>query len=154
MQNQVMWRIVAAAVLVFASRTVGAQDSTQTPQRSTLTGVYTAAQAERGRNTYLAFCRSCHSPSEHTEAAFNRWVGHPVSTLFSYLLETMPSNNPGSLDPKDVADVVAYLLKLNALPAGDAELPADTTALTKIQVEMEKKPPPSTREHRSRALRE
>ena len=150
MQKHVMRRIVSVAVLVSAARKVAAQDSTQTPQRSTLAGVYTAAQAERGRNTYLAFCRSCHSPSEHTEAAFNRWVGHPVSTLFSYLLETMPSNNPGSLDPKDVADVVAYMLRLNAFPTGDAELPADTTALTKIQVELEKKPPPSARQPRVR----
>ena len=34
----------------------------------------------------------------------------------------MPKNDPGSLAPEDVADVVAYLLKMNAMPVGKDEL--------------------------------
>jgi cytochrome c553 len=145
MLQPLRWRIGVLGLLAAAAQAAAAQDSTTPapPPRTTLSGVYTAAQAERGRNTYLATCRSCHSPSEHTENGFKRWVGHPVSELFSYLVESMPQNDPGALDPKDYADVVAYFLLLNALPTGEVELPTEVTELEKIRVEKPPPPPPS-----------
>ena len=103
---------------------------------STQSGVFTDAQAKRGEQTYLGICKSCHTPSEHTGTAFNQsWNAHPLSDLFKYLCESMPKDNPGSLDPYDAADVIAFLLKLNAMPAGSAELAPDTVALKKILID-------------------
>jgi hypothetical protein len=58
----------------------------------------------------------------------------------------MPKNDPGSLAPEDVADVMAYLLKMNAMPVGPNELPADVDSLKKYRIEAKSKrttlPPP------------
>jgi hypothetical protein len=48
----------------------------------------------------------------------------------------MPKNDPASLTPGEYAQVVAYLLKINDVPAGESELPADSDALKKIRIEM------------------
>ncbi|HEY9225006.1 MAG TPA: hypothetical protein VIP11_00065, partial [Gemmatimonadaceae bacterium] len=42
----------------------------------------------------------------------------------------------GSLAPETNADIIAYLLQLNEMPAGSAELVADSTALRGIKVEI------------------
>jgi mono/diheme cytochrome c family protein len=107
---------------------------------STLLGVYTKEQAARGRDVYLGSCKSCHAPASHTSAMFKRlWVGKPLSNLFVYVTERMPKNDPGSLAPEDVADVVSYLLQLNAMPPGSSELPPDVDSLKKFQIELKKK---------------
>jgi hypothetical protein len=48
----------------------------------------------------------------------------------------MPKNDPGSLAPEDVADVMAYLLKMNAMPVGPSELVADVDSLKKFRIEV------------------
>lgn len=104
---------------------------------STLNGVYTVEQATRGRNIYLGQCRSCHNPS--TGDAFERlWGGKTVSDLFSYIHESMPPNDPGSLSRTDNADVVSFLLQATGLPAGGRALPADRDSLKTIRIEVKK----------------
>ena len=105
--------------------------------------MYTEAQAKRGEQTYLGICRSCHTPSEQAGAPFSQnWNAHPLSDLFLYLLESMPKDNAGSLDPYDAADVMAYLLKINAMPAGNVELVPDTLVLKKILIDTRPSRPP------------
>ncbi|HKW09642.1 MAG TPA: cytochrome c [Gemmatimonadaceae bacterium] len=106
------------------------------PTRSTQAGVYTAEQAARGHDVYAGMCRSCHTAESHTGAAFQKWGGRSLSELFGYISTKMPKNEPGSLAPEDYADVLAYLLKLNQMPIGTAELPTDTTVLGTIRIEM------------------
>ena len=47
----------------------------------------------------------------------------------------MPKSDPGSLTPAEYAQAIAYLLKINDVPAGDHELPPDGEVLKKIRVE-------------------
>ena len=104
--------------------------------RSTQAGVYTEAQAKRGAQTYAGFCLSCHTPSSHIGTLFNQnWLSHPLSDLYLYVSQQMPQDNPGSLDPNDAADVVAYMLKIYSMPAGTQELAPDTVALKKILID-------------------
>ena len=111
--------------------------------RTTQLGVYTEAQAKRGEQTYLGICRSCHTPSEQAGAPFSQnWNAHPLSDLFLYLCQFMPKDNAGSLDPYDAADVMAYLLKINAMPAGTVELVPDTLVLKKILIDTRPTRPP------------
>jgi len=112
---------------------------------STLDGLYTDEQASRGKDVYLGSCRSCHTPASHTGATFNQWWrGKHLSDLFAFVSTRMPKNDPGSLAPEDVADVMAYLLKINAMPVGPNELPADADSLKKYRIEAKAKstPPP------------
>ena len=134
------WTLAAAACIMGTfTGTARAQDTLRTTQ----SGIYTEAQAKRGAETYAGVCQSCHTPSEHTGAQFEQsWNRHPLSDLFAYLCEKMPKDNPGTLDPADVADVMAYLLKINAMPAGAAELPPDTLVLKKILIDTRPTRPP------------
>jgi mono/diheme cytochrome c family protein len=112
---------------------------------STLTGVYTNEQAGRGKNVYASSCRSCHSPQSHTGKVFNDWWrNHPLSDLFTFVATRMPKNDPGSLAPEDVADVVAYLLKMNAMPTGKDELYPDPDSLRKFRIETKRSAGSST----------
>jgi mono/diheme cytochrome c family protein len=104
--------------------------------RTTLTGVYNAEQASRGEELYAGMCKSCHTAASHTGVAFQKsWAGRPLLDLFGYISTRMPKNEPGSLAPEQYVDLLAYLLKLNQMPVGAAELPPDTTVLGTIRIE-------------------
>ena len=115
------------------------------PGLSTLVGVYTDEQAERGKSVYVVSCKSCHTPDTHTGATFAKWwKGKQLSELFNFVAGRMPKNDPGSLAIEDVADVTAYLLKLNAMPVGQGELPPDADSLKKFRIEVKRSVGPST----------
>ena len=104
---------------------------------STLDSVYTTDQAARGKDVYLGSCRSCHTPASHTGATFEkRWKGKHLSDLYTYVATKMPGNDPGSLSPDAVADVVAYLLQLNAMPAGAQEIYPEADSLKKFRIDV------------------
>lgn len=113
---------------------------------STLSGVYTAAQAARGKDVYAGTCKSCHTPASHTGAMFKKWwVGKHLSDLYMFVGTNMPKNDPGSLAPEDAADVVAYLMQINGMPVGPSELPPDEDALKKYRIEMKRTAKTSSR---------
>ena len=102
-----------------------------------MSGVYTAAQAIRGEETYMTLCVACHPSGNFTTVAFKTaWNGRPLSEFFELVRDKMPKNDPGSLTPGEYAQAVAYLLRINEAPAGEQELPAETEALKKIRIEM------------------
>jgi hypothetical protein len=47
----------------------------------------------------------------------------------------MPTDAPGSLSLQDTADLIARVLQLNDVPAGEKELPTDVNALNQIKIE-------------------
>lgn len=110
--------------------------------KSTQLGVYTEAQAKRGQQTYAGTCMSCHTPTSHQGTTFTQnWDQHPLYDLYNYVSTQMPQDNPGSLAPGDAADIVAFLLKLYAMPAGQTELAPDTTAMKRILIDSRKRSP-------------
>jgi S-disulfanyl-L-cysteine oxidoreductase SoxD len=110
---------------------------------STQLGAYTDVQAKRGQQVYAGTCASCHQPTSHQGTAFTQnWDRHPLSDLFTYVSTQMPQDNPGSLDPNAAADVVAFLLKIYAMPAGTTELAPDTVAMKKILIDSRTTRPP------------
>lgn len=100
--------------------------------RSTLDGVYTEAQAERGRETYVRTCSQCHTLDWYSGDLMRAWAEAPVFNLFDVISTTMPEDNPGSLPRRDYVDMIAYILKLNGMPPGDAELSTGTSRLRQI----------------------
>jgi len=112
-------------------------------------GVFTEAQAERGKAAYSAPCGWCHgrrlngapddpdmeSTPPIARAKFLRnWDGRSLAALFVYVRETMPTNNPASLSDQEYIDVIAYMLSVSGMPAGDGELPPDPAALAGITI--------------------
>ena len=134
----------AAIGLVVA---IGASAQVAQAQTTTRDGVFTAAQAAQGRDLYLGLCQSCHTAISHTGAPFKEhWVGKPLSDLMTYILTLMPKSAPGTLEPDDAAMLLAYILKLNGMPSGNATLSADIPQLKQIKIELKPAAPkPSQR---------
>ena len=120
-----------AALLVMTISIVAAQE-----KKSVKSGVYTAAQADRGQGLFRSRCASCHAPNRFTDDLFyTSFAGKPLWEMFDVISDSMPEDNPGSLKKEEYADVIAYLLKLNNFPAGEIELPIDKDALSAILME-------------------
>ena len=105
-------------------------------------GVFTQAQAERGRDTYQKFCSSCHKADLLGESAapplagpeFNqRWTGQTLDDLLTTIRRSMPQEAPDSLGTAAYADIVSFLLSVNGSPAGQTEMPLESGALKQIQ---------------------
>lgn len=98
---------------------------------STLDGIYTVAQAERGAGVYARICSECHDGAEDwTDPIFlQRWDGDSVFRFWYYIYERMPHGDPYTLSREQVTDVLTYILQLNELPPGGGELGTDDDSL-------------------------
>ena len=109
----------------------------QTASKTTRSGVYSREQANRGQDVFLGTCKTCHTTEFHTTDAFTtKWNGKALSELLQYIRDQMPKNEPGTLTAEEYADVLAYLLRQNRMPAGDADLPADADAVKSIRIDL------------------
>ena len=132
-------------LLLSATIIVTAAAAAQPPPRSAKEGVYTTAQADRGKPVYDGKCASCHgsmatvtpdmAPLLNDSGFQNLWRDRSLAQLFSRIRETMPQDKPNTLSPEETADLVAYILNANQLPAGDTALPTDLEILKEIRVD-------------------
>jgi S-disulfanyl-L-cysteine oxidoreductase SoxD len=104
-------------------------------------GAYTEAQAERGATLYQQHCSECHgtqmqgreeAPALKQGAFVYNWDGMPVSILFQRLRDTMPLDDPKGTPRKVKADILAYIMKQNNMPAGKVPLPYQNSRLKRI----------------------
>lgn len=110
---------------------VRAQDTAQPPGAvGTAPGVYSDSQATRGGQWYASACAACHPGQALAGPDFQiKWSGRTALDLFDRLRNSMPLDAPGSLSRRTYADIVAYLMRLNGLPAGTTALAPDTLVL-------------------------
>lgn len=93
------------------------------------------AQARRGAAVYLQLCAACHEALEYQTQEFrDKWNNRPAFDLYDLMRTTMPDDAPGTLTAQQYADVIAYMFKLNGVPAGDTVLPTDDAAMKQIKV--------------------
>src|SRR5262245_11842519 len=91
---------------------------------------FTPTQVDRGRWEYAAKCSSCHGAQLQGTGApplkgpeFRaQWNSKSLKDLYSFVHSQMPLGNPDSLKSQEYADIVAYVLAGNGLPAGLDEL--------------------------------
>lgn len=104
---------------------------------------FTAEQAARGKIAYDANCVSCHGPDLISAnygpplagAYFEgKWIGQTAAALYTHTHDRMPPSRPASLGDETYADLVAYILEVNGLAAGETELPSDVTALEAVVI--------------------
>jgi mono/diheme cytochrome c family protein len=127
-------RTALAALLVFAAMPLGAQAAAP---RTTADGVYTAAQAKSGGDLYTMLCQSCHAAITHTGTPFRaKWVGRTLADLYTYIREEMPKTEPGSLSEEEYTLVLAYILRMNGMPAGRRALDPADGSMTRIRIDM------------------
>ena len=104
--------------------------------------VYSEAQALRGEALYQLHCSQCHgarlqgNPAAPLtgEAFRGRWEDgkHTLDDLYYIIRSLMPNSAPGSLSKAQYADIVAYILKTNNYPAGEAELVPKPAAMKAV----------------------
>src|SRR5262249_50303462 len=129
--------------LVFACGVVLLAGSAGAGAQGTVPLSYTKQQAELGKTAYLANCVACHGPhlADGPTGAplkgpvfMGKYGGKSVAELFNITSKTMPTANPGSLDPATYAALVAFLLQENAIVPGESALPADPRQLSAAMV--------------------
>jgi len=142
-----VWSTAAFVVSVLASTSSATLGSSQvTPRggtvetRSVWDGVFTDAQAQRGRGFYLEHCAACHGANlqggEYRALQGERfwiaWLETTVDYLLGKISTTMPHSEDGSLKGTlgmhTYVDVVAHILNANGFPAGASELTQASSA--------------------------
>lgn len=102
----------------------------QSPEPKIWTGVYTSAQAERGKSNFTGSCARCHladlsggtGPSLKGERFITAWENENLYRLFTKIRDTMPPNFGTTLTEEAKLDVITYILQSNGFPAGPTEL--------------------------------
>ena len=120
-----------------------ATSSAASTKTSTWDGVFTTAQAQHGASLFASTCNKCHGPAAAGSTDdggrlvgkefFEKYDGVTLDQVFTAIYTLMPLDHPKTLATKDVADITAYLLQQNQMPAGSMPLsdsPAQLKALT------------------------
>jgi mono/diheme cytochrome c family protein len=125
--QRIRWTLAVAATVAAAYGHGLAQDKAG----GIWSGVYSDAQADRGKTPYTTVCRRCHNddlggsergPALRGEQFIANWDGQGLNRLFAKIKDTMPPDSPSSLPDEDYLDLVTVILKTNGFPAGNATL--------------------------------
>lgn len=120
--------------------------------QTVLDGVYTSAQAARGKASYEANCASCHradlsgfsGPPLQGALFLDRWREFTLNILVGLIQNQMPLGNPKGLAENTYMDISAYLLQANGIPPGPRELTPAILPVTLMVAPDGPKPLPSS----------
>ena len=141
----IVWGAAAVlAALVVAPAGASAQQAPQT----IWSGVFSAAQDQRGAAVHSAVCARCHGPNlngagqpdaEPSPAIarvgfLTKWDGMTLADLFAYVKMNMPDDNPGTRSDQEYIDAIAHMLAVSGAMPGSTDLPTDPAALAKITI--------------------
>jgi mono/diheme cytochrome c family protein len=145
------WAIVSSAALVVSltGQPASGGAPTQGAGLSVWDGVYTAAQADRGRAVYASHCGRCHGEAAASrenplsgERFADHWEARTLADLFRRIAAMPPGASAAEVDTADKRDALAYVLRQNGFPDGSAELPADDEGLAAIRITGKNGPAP------------
>ncbi len=101
---------------------------------------YSSEQAERGEELYQQNCLICHgenlndgefgAPLKGTSFSI-RWAGTGMDALLEQTRE-MPPGQSNRFSGQQYADMIAFILQENNIPAGDEALPSESTELANL----------------------
>ncbi|MEP6942185.1 MAG: PQQ-binding-like beta-propeller repeat protein [Betaproteobacteria bacterium] len=91
---------------------------------------FSASQVAQGRWQYSQKCAVCHgaqlqgtgAPALKGKPFVEQWGSKKLSELYGYIHSNMPLGRAGTLPNQEYADIVAYVLAQNGLPAGNEML--------------------------------
>lgn len=147
------YRTLTTAVILYLlaafSATAGArQASDGGALRSVWDGVFTDAQAERGRLQFNANCAECHGEDLHGGGGnepgpalagddfWMSWREQTVADLLDHIGMNMPFSDDGSragtLPLTAYQDIVAHILRTNGFPAGSTEVSVESAVGVRI----------------------
>jgi mono/diheme cytochrome c family protein len=133
---------VAAALWSAAFAAVSAQQA-PAADRKVWDGVYTSAQAARGKAPFERSCARCHNielagsqrgPALKGNVFWSKYDNDNLSTLYMFIRDTMPQDGPSLVTDEIKADILSYIMSVSGMPAGGDELKADVRALEGIKI--------------------
>ena len=133
MRSKYTTAFVVLAIVLAAG--IGRTIVTAQAKKTVWNGVFMAEQATRGKATAAAKCGACHAPTLMggdlaPTLVGNDFIGHwydaKLSELSDKITLTMPADAPGSLKPEEYADILAFMLEANGMPAGQEALKLDS----------------------------
>jgi len=103
-------------------------------------GVYSAAQADRGKAAFAASCAGCHGDDMTSMAEaplsgqgfMDMWREDSLDAVFDKIRSSMPLNSASSVPDNTKLDVLAFILKSIDMPAGSKDLAADGLAAIQL----------------------
>lgn len=138
--TRIFFAAAVALAIALSFGVVNAQDKT------VWDGVYSDAQAKRGEALFADKCSKCHgadlsggdAPSLAGAEFSGNWDDLSVNDLAERIRVSMPQDNPQSLTRDQVADAIAWILKKNNVPPGQADLSPQADALKAIKYKANK----------------
>jgi PQQ-dependent dehydrogenase (methanol/ethanol family) len=113
--------VLAAGALLFSVAEIALADGT---------AFFSSEQVSQGRWEYSQKCAVCHgaqlqgggAPALKGRVFNTQWNGHSLRDFYNYVHQNMPLGQGGALNSQEYADIVAYILAQNGLPAGNERL--------------------------------
>jgi mono/diheme cytochrome c family protein len=133
--------VVAAAVAVWIGGSISAQQVSN--EKKVWDGVYTSAQAARGKPPFERSCGRCHNnelagsqrgPALKGTVFWSKWENDNLASLFMKIRDTMPQDGPSLVNDEQKADILAYIMSVTGMPAGNVELRGDVRELDTIKI--------------------
>jgi S-disulfanyl-L-cysteine oxidoreductase SoxD len=127
-------------IIVFTGLATVAAAQEEAHPNTVLEGVFTAAQAERGKEAYALHCSSCHrndlqggaGPALQGLQFIDNWREDSLQSLFTFIQTRMPLRARGTLDDETYLDILTYILSMNSFPAGSKELTHHALGTTQL----------------------
>ena len=104
---------------------------------------YTAGQSTQGKAAYAQACESCHgknlddgefAPPLKGAPFLQKWGGKTADNIFTYMSTKMPPGGSNGVAAETYAQILAFVLESNNVPAGTLALPTDVAALKMLNV--------------------
>ena len=138
MQKRLCAGIFTIVLFMGLARVAAAQEEAH--PSTVLDGVFTAAQAERGKEAYALHCSSCHrndlqggaGPALQGLQFIDNWREDSLKSLFTFIQTRMPLRASGTLSEETYLDILTYILSVNSFPAGSKELARDALGTIRL----------------------
>ena len=142
--KQSAWILAALLPALSISASTESAPADAPAEATVCDGVYSAVQAQKGQETYVAHCAQCHGANFRGGFGVASLVGptftilwgdKTLASLFDKMVTTMPLDRPGALSDQSYVELLARILEMNNYPASDAaELSPQREALEKLTV--------------------
>ena len=98
-------------------------------------GLFSQAQANRGRDSFRSMCTECHTAGEFSDQTFKvKWARRSVGDLYEFIHTAMPDDAPGILTEAQAIDLTSYILEMNGFESGSRQMQPDQAALDAISL--------------------
>lgn len=130
---------ITASMAVLSTAVVLRASSNSGPQKTSVDGIYTKAQADGAKAQFDKICAECHAftVAAKKQAAdlplgdepfLKKWEGKAIDELVSVIVLTMPNDGSAVVSEAEALNLTAYILQQNGMPAGAAPLTKESAA--------------------------